>query len=162
MGETDLIPDDLTAAHFQKSVSRKRLYKQGTVTVGEKVRETLEKRAAMVGRRVKKKRDAEAWARSALTTLNRLQGEKLVDFIQRAERFRRGSLDERFRVMSSQDPLDRALCFLHGIGFGSAPEIDAVRRNPELKKGFAIWFKKFEKGTGPKQRIRASRRATHN
>lgn len=162
MSEDDLIPDDLTASRFQKSVSRKRLHKQGTITLGEKVKLTLEHRAEMVGRRVNRKREAEAWANSALSTLNSLQGEKLIAFVRRADRYRHGSLDERLHVMSSQDPLDRAICFLgridYGSGGGSAHEIYVVCRNPELRKGFETWLMKFEKLITPKQQNKARRR----
>ena len=42
--DLELIADDLTAARFQKSVSRTRLHKIGTITVGEKVKRKLERR----------------------------------------------------------------------------------------------------------------------
>jgi len=48
--DIELIADDPTAARFQKSVIRKRLHKIGTVTVGEKVKDKLERRAEAVGR----------------------------------------------------------------------------------------------------------------
>jgi hypothetical protein len=158
----DVVSDDLTAARFQKSITRKRLHKQGTITLGEKVKATLERRTEAVGRKVNKKRAAEAWAKSTLSTLNSLQGENLADFVLRAEAFRRGSLDERLRVMSSQDPVDRALCFLSSIGYGSgvgsAHEIYAVCRNPELRKGFATWFMRVGKLTTAQQRTQTRRR----
>jgi hypothetical protein len=49
-GALEGIADDLTAARLQKSVSRKRLHKTGTVSVGEKVRRKLEWRRDAVGR----------------------------------------------------------------------------------------------------------------
>lgn len=112
----------------------------------------------MVGRKVNRKPAAEAWARATLTTLNGLQGAKLTAFIDRAELFRRANLDEHFRIVSSQDPLDRALCFLDRIKYGSAAEMDAMCRNPELRKGFATWLMKFKKLTAPKQQTQRLRR----
>lgn len=77
IGEDDLFSDDLTAARFQESVSRKRLRKQGTMTLREKVETKLSKRATMVGRRARTKREAEAWAKSAVATLGTPSGREI-------------------------------------------------------------------------------------
>lgn len=157
IGQQDLTSDDLTAARFQKSITRKRLYKQGTVTLGEKVKAKLEKRAALVERRAQTKRSCDSRARSALTALNGLQGKELVEVARRAETLCRGNVDELRRVMSSQDPVDRALEFLHCISLGSAHESSALQRNPALQEGFSAWLKKAERATTRGQRIQASR-----
>jgi hypothetical protein len=145
MGGSDPISDDLTAARFQKSIRRKWLRKQGTITLGEKVKMKLENRASMAGRGVTTKRNSEAWARSALTTLNGLRGEKLTEIARRAKNLSRGNFDETQRVMLSQDPVDRALLFLHHVSSGFTPEFYALRRSPKLQEGWATWLKKAEK-----------------
>ena len=157
MGEDDLTSDDLTAARFQKSITRKRLDKVGTVTLGEKVKRKLEKRAALVGRRVRIKQSCDIRARSALTALNRLQGEELVEVARRAESIYGGNAGELRRVMSSRDPVDRALEFLHRISLGSAHESNALERSPALQEGFSAWLKKAERAVIQRQRIQASR-----
>ena len=50
--DVDPVAGGLTAAQIRNSVSRKRLRKWGTVSAGEKIRMTLEKRTERVGRRV--------------------------------------------------------------------------------------------------------------
>jgi hypothetical protein len=144
LSEHDLTSDDLTATRFQKSVSRKRLYKQGTVTVGEKVKAKLEKRTAIAGRRVQGKRECDRWARSAVTTLNGLQAKELADVARRAKALCTGNMDELLHVMSSHHPVDRALEFLRRVSFGSAPETSALRRSEELQQGLATWLKNAE------------------
>ena len=150
IGEDDLFSDDLTAARFQESVSRKRLRKQGTMTLREKVETKLAKRATMVGRRARTKREAEAWAKSAVATLGGLQAEKFVEASRRAELLCRGNVDELRRVMSSRDPVDRALLFLRHIRDGSGHLVDALRRRPELQEALANWLKKAERADGRK------------
>ncbi len=163
MGEDDVMSDDLTAARFQRSsISRKRLHKVGTVTLGEKVQLKLEKRTALVGRKVRTKRSCDSWARSALTTLNALQGERFVEVARRAQTLGRWSTDERLRVMRSQDPVDRALEFLNRISGGSAHEIYALRRSPALQKGFLAWLKKAERAATRGKPTQASKSPKSN
>ena len=61
--DIDLVVGDVTLAQLAKSVLRKRLHKRGTVTVGEKVKLKLEKRAETVGRRVKSHESMTFWQR---------------------------------------------------------------------------------------------------
>jgi len=78
--DVDLLADDLTAARFQMSVSRKRLRKFETVTIGEKVRRNLEARAERECRKTRsRQRDEHAAIESATTavkTLMSLRGEE--------------------------------------------------------------------------------------
>lgn len=157
IGEADLMSEDLTAARFQKSISRKRLYKHGTVTLGEKVKVKMEKRAATVGRRNQLKERSDRRAMSAITTLDGLQDEELARAARRAETLCSGNAQELRRVMSSQDPVDRALEFLYRICFGSAHEIYALWRNPELQHRLGIWLNKPEKVTARSREVKQDR-----
>jgi hypothetical protein len=144
IGEHDLISDDLTAARFQKSVSRKRLHKQGTVSLGEKIKAKLEKRTALAGRRVLSKQTCERWASSSVTTLNGLRGNEFTEVARRAKNLCTGNMSELRRVMSSQDPVDRALEFLYRVSIGCAHESNALHRSAELQQRLATWLKKAE------------------
>jgi hypothetical protein len=161
-GEDDLKSDDLTAARFQKSISRKRLNEAGTVTLGEKVKRKLEKRAALVARRVRIKQSCDTRARSTLTALNALQGEELLEVARRAVSLYRGNADELRRVTLSQDPLDRALEFSRRLSFGFPPEIYALQRSPALQEQLSAWLKKVERAAIRAQRIEASIRRKKN
>jgi hypothetical protein len=145
MGADDvaLIADDLTAALFQKSVVRKPLRKTGTVTVGEKVERKLMKREQSVGRRARSHEPYDLAADSAIRTLTSIKGENLVDVVRRAcVLCGGGNPEEWVRLQQSSDPLDQALHFLQQLSYGSAYEIDAVRRNEELRASLAAWVTK--------------------
>lgn len=141
--DVDSLADDLTAARFQKSVSRKRLHKIGTVTVGEKVKQKLERRAEAVGRWVGSHEEHEAAVTSAVTVLSALHGDKLVDVARRADLICNSrNADEIKRVALSKDPVDRALHILYRLSNGSAHEANALRRNPELDRALTVWIAK--------------------
>jgi hypothetical protein len=76
--DAELIADDLTVGHFQKSVVQKRLQKVGTVSVAEKVKQKLEKREAAVGQNVQRHQIFDRAATLAISTLSSLVGEELV------------------------------------------------------------------------------------
>ncbi|HEY6248530.1 MAG TPA: hypothetical protein VI685_01140 [Candidatus Angelobacter sp.] len=141
-GELDLVADDLTAVRFQKSVSRKRLHKTGTVTVGEKVKRKLERRREAVGRRVQSHKKYDDLAASAVNTLASLQGEELVDAVRRADLLCRGRNAAEVKRVHQASPLDRALSFLYTLSSGSALVVDALRRNRELAKTLIDWDEK--------------------
>jgi len=148
--DAELLADDLTAARFQKSVILKPLHKIGTVTLGEKVKRKLDRREEAVGRGVQRRRKYNQAAASAISTLCSLDGEKLVAVVRRADLlYRKRNAEELKRVMQSNAPIDRAIHFLYlvgwGSGCGSAFEIDAVRRNPELDNALGIWLKKAKR-----------------
>ena len=141
--DVDSIADDLTAARFQKSVSRKRLHKVGTVTVGEKVKRKLERREEAVGQNVRRHAQYDRAAAEAVGTLRSLGDENLASVVRRADSLcHRRNADELKRVLQSDTPVDRALHFLYQISAGSAFETDAIRRNPELDKALAAWLAK--------------------
>jgi hypothetical protein len=145
--DVDRIADDLTAARFQKSVSRKRLRKTGTVTVGEKVRSKLERRAEAVGRRVRSQQRHEeaaiSSANSAVPVLNSLRGEELVNIVRRADQLCNSKSAAEFKlVLLSKQPVDRALYFLYRLSYGSAHDLGALRQNPELEKALGSWMAK--------------------
>jgi hypothetical protein len=141
--DIDLAVGDITPAQLAKSVFRKRLRKAGTVTVGEKVKLKLEKRAATVGRRVKSHKKYDLLMVEAVGTLTSLDGERLVDFVRRAVIFlHRGDPIEWTRVKQSKDRIDRALSFLENHQRGSSPEREALCRNDELRNAFRDWATK--------------------
>ena len=92
--DVEEVADDLTAARFQKSVSRKRLRKVGTVTLGEKVKEKPERRQEAVGRNVERRAQRDEVARKAVDTLVALDGEELRDVVTRVERLCHGDAQE--------------------------------------------------------------------
>jgi hypothetical protein len=65
-----------------------------------------------------------------------------VDVVRRAKMLGHCSMDERNRLYRSSDPVDQALRFLHRLNWGSASQIDALRRNPELDKALGNWMAK--------------------
>jgi hypothetical protein len=141
-GAVEAIADDLTAARFQKSVSRKRLRKTGVVSVGEKVQRKLERRQEAVGRHDRRDQRYDGSAVAAVKTLASLEGEELVEFVRRADRMlNRGSATLK-GVLPGKDNLDRALYFLYLVAAGSHLEVDALRRNPDSDKSFRGWVAK--------------------
>src|SRR5579862_867236 len=82
--DVHLIADELTTAHLQKSVTRKRLHKVGTISMGERVKTRLQKRAEAIERKVQQQHFDDAAAK-AVRTLNGLGGKELVGVINRAE-----------------------------------------------------------------------------
>lgn len=136
--DVDALSDDLTAAHFQMSVSRKRLRKTGTVTVGEKVRMKLDRRADAVGRNVRRHRQYDDSASSAVRTLCSLGGEQLAEVVRRADLLCNArNADELKRVRCGKDRIDRALYFLRQVVVaGSTFERDALRRNSDVGEAF--------------------------
>jgi hypothetical protein len=140
------VADDLTVARFQKSLTRKRLHKTDTVTVGEKVKRKLKRREEAVGRNVQRDRHYDREATSAISTLRSLDAEKFVDVVRHADVLcGTRNEDELKRVRQSNDPVDKALHFLYRIASGSAFEHDALRRNPQLDEGLAVWIEKAKR-----------------
>jgi hypothetical protein len=138
--EAETITDSLTAARVRrKAVMREVLHKTSTVTVGEKVQHKLEKREALVGRRVQRRNQSDNEAASAIATLRSLDGDSLAGAARRLNRLcDPANAGERTRAMHSSDPVDRALGFLCASAFAR----DAVRRNPDLDKELTIWVEK--------------------
>ncbi len=143
LGDAELITGELTTAHLKKSVTRKRLHKTSTVSLGEKVKLKLEKRAATTGRRVRKHERYDILAKQTLETIWSLGDAQLAVFAKRADLICRGGDSLEFsRIYGSKERSEQALLFLHGISFGSATEIDSLRRNQEVRKGLAPWTRK--------------------
>jgi hypothetical protein len=146
--DAQLMTDDLSTKRLaKKSIVRKVLHKAGTVTVGEKVRLTLEKRKDLVGRRVQRRKQSDDEAASAIATLRSLKGDRLLDFVRRASLLcSSGYVDESTRVATSTDPVDRALSFLYqvvsGRSCGPISPREALCRNPELENELTIWLEK--------------------
>jgi hypothetical protein len=142
---TETITDSLTAARVRrKAVMHDVLHKTGTVTVGEKVKRKQEKREALAGRRVQRRKQSDEEAASAIVTLCSLNGNRLVEVVRRAGVLlcRPRNVGEWTRVVRSSDDIDRALNFLYQLTLGSSLARDAVCRNPELDKELTIWIEK--------------------
>lgn len=146
--DAELITDDLTARRLRKkSVVRTVLHKTSTVTVGEKVKQKLEKRNKLVGRRVQSRKKADDEAASAVATLRSLDGDRLADVARRAHLLcSSGDVTEWTRVARSSDAVDRALKFLYqltsGRSSGPLSPRDALCNNPALHKELMIWIEK--------------------
>lgn len=142
--ELEAIADDFTAARFQKSVSRKRLRKTGTVTVGEKVKRKLEWRRDAVGRRSQSHKNNDRWAAVAVDTLSSLQGKELTDAVLRADLIcnKRNAAELDRVVQLPRNAVDSALLFLYGLSTGLHPLVSALGRNPELVERLTIWDEK--------------------
>jgi len=141
--QIDPLAEDLTAARFEKSVSRRRLQKSGTVTVGEKVKRKLQRREEASGRNPERRQQYDRSAALAIGILASLRDDRLVDVVRRADLLcNQRNVDEFKRVLRSRDPVDCALHFLYLVASGSAFQIDALRRNQELAKRFDAWVGK--------------------
>lgn len=144
--DAEEVVGDLTIEHLKHSVTRKRLHKQSTVSVGEKVRSKLEKRRESAGRRVNAHRKYDEIVAQAVGTLLSLDREGLKNFLKIAAKFLIGSdLIERQRIGQSSAPLDRALNFLDQLNHGNGCYLDALRRNQELCRTFQQWQKEAQR-----------------
>src|SRR5580692_636652 len=138
--DAELIIGDITESHLKKSVSRERLRKSSTVTIGEKIRIKLEKRKETVGRRVNNHRRYDSIIKEAVSALTSLEGQQLVDCVKRlAHLLGGGDPIEWLRLQKSEDPIDRALYLIERLTQGDANYADALRRNQELCKSFQAW-----------------------
>lgn len=141
-GDVEAVADDLTAARFQKSVSRKRLRKTGVVSVGEKVQRKLERRQEAVGRHARRDQRYDISAVSAIKTLTSLSGQELVEFVRRADRMLSAKNATLKGILPCKDNLDSALYFLYLVAAGTPLESESLRRNPDLDKAFRGWVSK--------------------
>jgi len=156
--DAETISDELTPTHLQKSVTRKRLHKIGVITMGERVKNRLQRRAEAVGRKVQQHQHFDDAATKAVRTLNHLSGEALVQVVNRAELLRKRNGDELKRVRESKDPVDQALYFLYAVSMGSGRELDALGRNPKLNRELGIWIRKANRLMAKEQRVQERKR----
>lgn len=141
--EVDPVAGELSAVQVRKSVSRKRLWKSGTVSAGEKIGITLEKRTGRVGRRAESRRKYDMIVRSAVETLDSLEGEALADAVRRIAVLLQGRYSvEWARLHQSADRLDCAIFFVERIVRGDGNYRDALRRDRVLCESFQLWKKK--------------------
>lgn len=155
--DVDLVAGELTAGQVRNAISRKRLQKWGTVSVGEKIRVKLEKRSATVGRRAKKHRKYDAIVTSAVLTLNSLEGKALADAVKCiALLLQSGDPLEWARLYESTDPLDRAIFFVERLARRDSDYLNALCRNKKLCESFQRWKRKanrvYDKAGRPQQR----------
>jgi hypothetical protein len=140
--DVEIISEELTTARFQNSVTRERLNKIGVITMGERVKERLERRADRVGIDTQQRQHYDRVTSDAVRTLNQLSGGQLIAVVNRAELVRKGNRIELDRIRKSGDPVDQALNFLYAVSMGSGRELDALRRNPEMNRDLGLWIQK--------------------
>lgn len=141
--DTELLIGDVTASHVKKSISQKRLVKWSTVPVGKKIVIKSQRRQDTIGRRVESKRKSEQIAKSAISTLQDLGGEELVQVVNRiAGLIHGGDPVEWMRLYQSKDRIDRAIFFVEQIERGDWTLHQALCRNHELCKAFKSWAAK--------------------
>lgn len=141
--DAEALVGDVTVAHLKKSISNKRLHKQSTVSLGEKIAIKSEKRQRTVDRRGKGKRNWDRVVKSAVTTLVALEGDELVQVVKRiAGLIQGGDPVEWMRTYQSKDRLGRTIFFVEQINRGNCLYVDALRRNEELCKAFQSWATK--------------------
>jgi len=138
--DVELLADDLTAACFQRSVSRKRLHKIGTVTLQEKVKRKLEKRTRRENRKNDRRNGYDQHAASAIRFLTSLEENELEVAVLQANLV--CSKHGKGLKIPAMTPLDQALDFLYLVSHGSSFQLDALRRNPSLDQQFANWLVK--------------------
>ena len=138
--DAELIVGELTECQFKKSITRDRLHKSSTVTVGEKVEIKLQKRKETIGRRVNSHRKFDLIVAKSVNTLTSLKHEDLLSFLRRANKFLQGGDPiEWVRISQSNDEMDRALWFLEGLKRGGARLHNALKRNQKLCVIFQNW-----------------------
>jgi hypothetical protein len=135
--DAELIVGDITTAHLKQSVIRKRLQKNSTVTVREKIRINLEDREASIGRAPRNRSRYDKIATDAVATLASLEGEGLIDAARRAGLLR-GTKDHAvLRKMEHSDtPIDRALHFVNRVTSHPCDERDALLQKQRTMQGF--------------------------
>lgn len=157
--DIESIADDLTAARFRKSISRKRQRKVGTVTVGQKVKKKLEKREDAAGRRVRSRQQDDRRVASAIRILSSLEGDALLDVVRRAALLAGPKREEELkRVLGSRGLVNEALYFLYLVMAGSVFELGALQRNPKLNETLGNWAEKARGILARDQRAATSKR----
>jgi hypothetical protein len=134
--DAEVVAGELTSTHLQKSVSRRRVRKDGAAPLRQVIEWHLEKRIYYLGRKRKITRPNpkyDKWAREAVETLTSIPKEIFADVARRAGQL--CSPEHRYQYQDESfptDPLDRALCFLQRLSGGSTDENQALGRNKEV------------------------------
>ena len=118
MAREDLctLAEDLTPARLQKSITRERLRKSGTVSLGEKIRINQEQREQSTGRRSKRDGLYDQTAEAAMRTILSLKGAELLDFVRRVEALCGWRDRKEFkRALGTKNDVDSALHFLYQV-----------------------------------------------
>ena len=156
--DVEIIAGELTPAHLQESVTRKRLHKIGVITMGKRVKDRLQRRAEAVGRKAQQHQHFDHAAAEAVRTLNHLSGQELAGLVNRAELLRKRNGDALKRVRNSKHPIDQALNFLYAVSAGSSRELDALRRNPNVNRELGSWIQKANRIMAQEQRKQERKR----
>ena len=141
VNDAECLVGDVTASHLENSISKKRLRKRGTVLLEKKIEIKSRVRQEKFGRRVESRRKSDQAVANAISTLTGLQGDKLIQLVNRiAKIVKGGDSAEWVRVYLSKDPADRAIFFVEQIERGDWTLGEALRRDQELCKSFKAWF----------------------
>jgi hypothetical protein len=158
--EVEVLAEDLTPARLRKSITRERLHKVGTVSLGEKIKLNLEQRLRSANRKVKRDKQHDFKAEAAVRTMTSLRGSELLDFVRRAEALcGQRDMHEFKRVLGTRSPVNSALYFLYQLSVvGSAFEVSPLRRNPGLNRVLQSWLEKANRMIVSDQRTQENRR----
>ena len=140
--DVELLADDLSAARFQRSVSRKRLHKTGTVTLNEKVKRKLEKRTLAENRKNDSRRHYEQQVAQAVQFLTSLDGKELEAAVLQANLVCTNPGKGLRQILPRKSPLDSAIYVLYLVAAGSTFQIEALKRNPALDLVLGEWLVK--------------------
>jgi hypothetical protein len=135
------LADEVTTERITKFTVTKRLKKNGTVTIGEKVRLTLERREAMAGYKAQVRDKYDRLAAESIQVLTSLQGDELAVAAHLVSRLSRMTHSRELRQLgNSANPAEKALYFCCQAVNGSLREMEALRRNPNFCQAWTDWI----------------------
>ena len=138
--DAEVLVGDVTVAHLENSISERRVRKRSTVSLGEKIKTKSLNRQERIGRRVESKRESSHVVQSAVSTLVALDGEELVQVVNRIDKVLHGGDPiEWMRLYQSKDRIDRAILFVEQIERGDWTLSEALRTDQKLCKTFQSW-----------------------
>jgi hypothetical protein len=141
--DTEVIAGELTAAHLQKSVSRKGVRKDGAVPLSETLEWQRERRRTSFGRKTSMRPHYDRIATEAVSILSSLEGEQMIAAARRARVLCTPENRHKFvDVLSLTQPVDRALDFVRRAISRWSEEHQALCRNKDLDKAFTAWLQK--------------------
>lgn len=113
-------------------MSRKRLYKTGTVTLKEKVKQNLEARTLAENRKNDSRRRYDQQVDRAIRLLTSLNGKELEAAVLQANLVCTNPTKGLRQILPPHSPLDLAIYFLYLVAAGSTFQIDALKKIPAL------------------------------
>jgi hypothetical protein len=141
--DAEIIAGELTAAHVQKSASRKQPRKSGAEPFSHVIERQQQRRRDSFGRRTKAHPLYDKWAKESVETLNSIKAGRFVDVARRAGRLCGPQHRHKFSTeLNPEDPIDHALHFLCRVASHSNEENQALCRNKDLDKMLTVWIQK--------------------